>query len=381
MLPSRLRSASRIRIRPSTKNQRGLQLQRLAHPRTVSTTWDPTPVVNIGNPVFPASSDTNSRGLIQHHCFSTKVGKDDQEWMQQLDEFVNKDDVIQAQEVLDRMEALLSDGKLSLADLNKARAKVLGAWLQSQEHCLESLNAEQPQPDRAQLRLICTAAERAHNILEQLEPNLARTSTTLGSTVYGDVKNRTGIELSEEEEAGRRQRKHFNPDLTAHCDAVLVAWARASRAGHRVQTRITRGIPQRAQFLLERMEATCMDPESSVDSTARATVGSYNRVLEAWAYSGEHLRGTMAERIFVKLSEGNVSGARADGESYRLIIWAWALSRDARAAFSATGHLMKMLRRLEKEENEEQDMEPSLMEPSLEDYHVVLKSWTRAEYV
>ncbi len=86
----------------------------------------------------------------------------------------------------------------------------------------------------------------------------------------------------------------------------------------------------------------------------------------------------MAERIFVKLSEGNVSGARADGESYRLIIWARALSRDARAAFSATGHLMKMLRRLEKEED---DTEPSLMEPSLEDYHVVLKSWTRAEYV
>jgi hypothetical protein len=89
----------------------------------------------------------------------------------------------------------------------------------------------------------------------------------------------------------------------------------------------------------------------------------------------------MAERIFVKLSEGNVSGARADGESYRLIIWAWALSRDARAAFSATGHLMKMLRRLEKEEKEEDDIESSLMEPSLEDYQVVLKSWTRAEYV
>jgi hypothetical protein len=371
MLPSRLRSASRIRIRPSTKNQRGLQ--RLAHPARTVTAWDPTPV----NPAFPVSRDTSSHALFQHHFFSTKVVKDDQEWMQQLDEFVNKDDVIQAQELLDRMEEL-SDGKLSLADLNKARAKVLGAWLQAQEHCLESLNAEQQPPDRAQLRLICTAAKRAHNILEQMEPSLARTSTTLASTVYGDVKNRTGIELSEEEEAGRRQRKHFNPDLTEHCDAVLVAWARASRASHRVQTRITRGIPQRAQFLLERMEATCMDTDSSVDSTARATVGSYNRVLEAWAYSGEHLRGTMAERIFVKLSEGNVSGARADGESYRLIIWAWALSRDARAAFSATGHLMKMLRRLEKEE---EDTEPSLMEPSLEDYHVVLKSWTRAEYV
>ena len=380
MFPSRLRSASRIRIRPSTQNQRGLlQLPRLADPlASTLTAWDPTPVVNAGKHVFQVSRDASSRALFQHHFFSTKVVKDDQEWMQQLEDFVNKDDVIQAQEVLDRMEELLSGGKFSLADLNKARAKVLGAWLQAQEHCLESLNVEQQQPDRAQLRLICTAAERAHNILEQMEPSLARTSTTLASTVYGDVKNRTGIELSEEEEAGRRQRKHFNPDLTAHCDAVLVAWARASRASHRVQTRITRGIPQRAQFLLERMEATCMDTESSVDSTARATVGSYNRVLEAWAYSGEHLRGTMAERIFVKLSESNVSGARADGESYRLIIWAWALSRDARAAFSATGHLMKMLRRLEKEE---EDTEASLMEPLLEDYHVVLKSWTRAEYV
>lgn len=374
-----LRTASRIRIRPSTKNQRGLQ--RLAHPRIV-TAWDPSPVVNTGNPVFPVSRHTSSRVPFQHHFFSTEIVTDDPERMQQLDDFVNKDDVIQAQELLDQMEVLFSDGKFSLADLNQARAKVLGAWLQSQENCLENIqnNVEQQQPDRAQLRLICTAAERAHNILEKMEPSLARTSTTLASTVFGDVKNRTGIELSEEEEAGRRQRKHFNPDLTGHCDAVLVAWARASRAGHRVQTRFTRGIPQRAQFLLERMEATCMDPENSVDSTARATVGSYNRVLEAWAYSGEHLRGTMAERIFVKLAEGNVSGARLDGESYRLIIWAWALSRDARAAFSATGHLMKMLRRLEKEK-EEDDTQPSLMEPLLEDYHVVLKAWTRAEYV
>jgi hypothetical protein len=375
MFPSRLRSsASRIRIRPRSKdNQRGLHL--LAHPRTL-TAWDPTPIVNSWHTPAPVSRDASasSRVLFQHHCFSTQVGvKDAQEWMQQLDEFVNKDDAIQAQELLDRMEEL-PDDKLSAADLRQARAKVLGAWLQSQEHCLESSSSAE-QRDRAQLRLICTAAERAHNILEKMEPSLARTSTTLANSVYGDVKNRTGIELSEEEEAGRRQRKNFNPVLTEHCDAVLTAWARASRAGHRVQTRITRGIPQRAQFLLERMEATYVDPESSVDSTARATVGSYNRVLEAWAYSGEHLRGTMAERVFANLSTGNVSGARLDGESYRLIIWAWSLSRDPRAAFTATGHLMKMLRRHDKSEEEDD------MEPSLEDYQVVLKAWTRAEYV
>jgi hypothetical protein len=311
-----------------------------------------------------------SSHLFQRHFFSTEIGKDEQDWMQRLDEFVSKEDPIQAQELLDRMEER-ADGKLSVQDLNKARTKVLGVWLQLQEHCLESYNGEHP--DRVQLGLICTAAERAHNLLEKIEPSLARTSTTLASTVYGDIKSRTGIGLSEEEDAGRRQRRPFNPELTGHCDAILTAWARASRAGRGIQTRITRGMPQRAQFLLERMEATCVDPESDVDSRVRATVGSYNRVLEAWAYSGEHLRGTMAERIFVNLSQGNVSGARPDGESYRLIIWAWALSRDGRAAFTATGHLMKMLRRLEKEEED--------MEPSLEDYHVVLKAWTRAEYV
>jgi hypothetical protein len=305
-------------------------------------------------------------GAIQCRFFSTDSDEEKAEWMQQLDDHIAKNDAEQAQDLLERIE---QSATTDPEELDEARCKVLEAWISFQDECLEGYNAQEP--DRVQLQAICTAAESAHDLLEKIEPSLARTNAVV-SAMYGDVKSRVGIEVSEEEDASRRRRKAFNVVQTERCDAVLTAWARAVRAGHGFTTRITRGIPQRAQFLLEQMEATYANPEASVDSTVRATVGSYNRVLEAWAYSGEHLRGNMAERIFTNLSEGNVSGAKPNAESYRMVIWAWSLSRDGRAAFTATGHLTKMLRKLEHDEE---------MEPSLDDYHVVLKAWTRAEYV
>jgi len=60
----------------------------------------------------------------------------------------------------------------------------------------------------------------------------------------------------------------------------------------------------------------------------------------------------------------------------------WALSREGRAAFNTTGHLMKMLRKLESEVGSDNDVyvhPDSSMEPTLEDYRIVLKAWTRSE--
>lgn len=210
---------------------------------------------------------------------------------------------------------------------------------------------------------ICQAAKEAHSLLEKMEPLLASTSLSVYSS-YAGQSNKSKVA---KEEMQNQRRKEINVELTRRCDAALTAWARASRAGHGMTSRITRAIPQRAQFLLERMEASYNFNETT-ERTVRPSVESHNRVLEAWAYSNEHLRGAMAERIFQKLLQ---SGGRPNGESYRLIIWAWALSRDRRAAFTATGHFMKMLRMLE---NGHEDMEPNL-----EDYHVILKAWTEAE--
>ena len=58
--------------------------------------------------------------------------------------------------------------------------------------------------------------------------------------------------------------------------------------------------------------------------------------------------------------------------AFHWIIRACAWSRDPRAAFTATGHLMKRLRYHSNHPNEG-------MEPSLEDYEIVFDSWIRAE--
>jgi hypothetical protein len=70
---------------------------------------------------------------------------------------------------------------------------------------------------------------------------------------------------------------------------------------------------------------------------------------------------------------------RPDGESHRLIIWAWALSRERRAAFIATGHLIKMLRRLEVGFDDDALYEGAAIEPSIDDYNIVAQAWIRSE--
>ncbi|EEC50514.1 predicted protein [Phaeodactylum tricornutum CCAP 1055/1] len=270
--------------------------------------------------------------------------------------------VKEAQSALDKIPA---DSSLTLPDLQSLRGRVLDAWLEHQENLLEIYNYTSP--ERSHLREICLAAESAHNLLEQIEPLFSNSNLTSYS-IYGE-EFKSDLDVSDEE-ALRRPMKPYNTVLTQRCNAVLRAWARTSRAGQGINTRLTRAIPQRAQFLLEGMELSYENGSDRL-RTVLPTVESFNQVLEAWAYSDEHLRGAMAEQLFQKLRHGNPAAVHFNGRSYRLIIAAWSWSRERRHAFNATGHLMKMLRKLEKGDES--------MEPTMDDYHMILKAWTNAE--
>jgi hypothetical protein len=161
----------------------------------------------------------------------------------------------------------------------------------------------------------------------------------------------------------------------------LKAWANACEAAHQAgmikSSDFVRGIPQRSQhILLQLMPQTIANSNTtnsnSTTTTAPmaatpATVECYNQVIKAWAYSGEHLRGTMAEQLFQKMGD-----EEPNGETFQLIIRAWSWSKERRCAFTATGHFMRMMKLLE---FGRPDMEPS----SMEFYHVLLRAWTTAE--
>jgi hypothetical protein len=146
-----------------------------------------------------------------------------------------------------------------------------------------------------------------------------------------------------------------------HFVAVLKAWTNACEAAHEAgltKSDFVRGIPQRAQHILN------LETSSNTNTNNNPSVESYNQVIKAWAYSGEHLRGTMAEQIFQKVDEPN-------GETFRLIIRAWCWSKERRCAFIATGHFMVMMRLLEIGRPD--------MELSMDDYHILFHAWTSAE--
>lgn len=222
------------------------------------------------------------------------------------------------------------------------RLRLIDAWIDRQQQLLADSDTN--------LKALRECVESAHALLEELAPMLGRKMMVVTPTLSAL-------------EAAPPAHRNFDAELSQRCDAVLEAWATLSRAGHGQSLRLLRGVPQRAQFLLERMQASFASTDETA-AVARPSVESYNSVLEAWAWSDEHLRGAMAERIFDQVP-------RPNAHSYRAIILAWCQSRDRRAAFTATGHLMKMLRKLEKGDED--------MEPELEDYQMVLRAWTKAE--
>ncbi|GKY94093.1 hypothetical protein MPSEU_000375700 [Mayamaea pseudoterrestris] len=247
--------------------------------------------------------------------------------------------------------------------LEQARLAVFDAWMRYFEQLTDAYNKSVP-PDTLDDLLRVRAVEQARVMLELLLPVLKHNKHGLSDFLIQSM-NVTDLELSGQTS---EYRHNANLPLSQRCNALLRAFGTLARIGHdKSQGKHLHAIPQRAQYILEQMEATLI--ASSTDEhdgrvILKPTVEAYNAVLEAWAFSQEHLRGNMAEQIFQKIP-------RTNGESFRLVIRAWCRSRDRRAAFHATGHLMKMLRRREHGEED--------FEPSLEDYHLLLKAWETAE--
>ena len=198
--------------------------------------------------------------------------------------------------------------------------RVLDAWVQHQEQVDEGPN---------QVNEMFQAADHAHKILEKLQRK---------SSEQADSNNGA-----------------FMP-TQHHYDAVLRAWLNVTRAMLQAETPL-RGIPQRAQRILEQMEEQ-EDVEPSIDH--------YNAVLETWGNSPEHLRATMAEKLFDKLKDR----ITPTNETYLILIRAWCRSKQDRAAFNATGHLMKMHRKMGQGDKG--------VEIIMDDYHTILEAWTRA---
>jgi len=194
-----------------------------------------------------------------------------------------------------------------------------------------------------------------------------------------------------------RSDKHSPKVMLHRCNTVLSAWSNASRVHATTKTR--RGIPQRATYLLQRMEASIPTMASFTAGSNTNTSGllslvsfgvaptteSYNRVLEAWAWSKEHLRGTMAEHTFQNMLQSSIlpkrkekrRAPRPNGESYQWIIHAWCDSCQKKSAFTTAGHFMKYMRMLQRDR--ELGRPGAINEPTMDTYHMVMKAWSTSE--
>lgn len=339
-------------------------------------------------------------------------------------DYKTAEDIQSARKLVQELEGGISEDGSLPKDLRKARLDLFDACICHCEILLQqarSVSADRPRSVVAEVNNpqggrentsaetlvedIFLAIDEAHRTLEQIDPSLG----IRGFPRLAPQAESSPLNIVDGPESNDVLPLKEDPELSRRCDTVLKAWASVVRLGFdylvvssigdgeeasrnkaalralksKIKRRL-RGVPQRAQFLLDRMELShvkdYVDYNGSFASGAPRTivwpsVESYNRVVEAWAFSDEHLRGPMAEGVFQRLKSScntkTVPFLRLNGDSYRQIIWAWSLSRDRRAAFTATGHLMKMLRKLEKGDED--------MEPRLEDYRVLLDAWTRAE--
>lgn len=205
---------------------------------------------------------------------------------------------------------------------------LLDAWIRYHADLLTAYDPKDP--DESKLLELIDSANQAHNVIDRLYPKWSPRR-------FGGSPE----DAKETEDSAAVARAH----------QILALWASTSEAGHARNCKQLRGIPQRTQFLWQQLPI----------STAAS-----NALLRTWAYSHEHWRGTRAQSIFDELTSPNA-------ETYRLMIRAWAWSGERRAAFTATGFLRKMLRLLDQGNTD--------MEPSLEEYRIVLKAWTSAKYV
>lgn len=245
--------------------------------------------------------------------------------------------VVKAEEILFQMEDLnrSQDSTIDMPDVDSYTA-VMDAWMTQQTKLVkEEIGTEK----RGE---ILQAAERLDGVLRRME----RAAEPSGST-------------NDFTAAAVKPSSH-------HYDLTVIAWSRCLSKDRPVLA--IRGVPQRAQAVLQRMETLSLDPKSGV----RPTVETYNRVLEAWQNSQEHASARLAEEVYQRISVGPAGhlGIRPNDRTIRALLQLWAQSDLKTSAFHATGYLMR-LQDLVEEGAEE-------MGPTIEDYEMVLKRWSQA---
>lgn len=347
-------------------------------PRASSTTTGSSTSSRTSTTALPTSQANYPRSLlfIRNLTTSTAAGTVDLNvFLERIHECLHKEenpDLAAAQEAYHDWKAAARQLGPTVDDRWKGvRQELFQAWIAQSE--VEALDPA----------ALVAAVSHAHEILEDRDERLGlhaltiqpkeeeaeeETSSTIGSgnAVVDDV---LGQDMPFD------QTPVFDDALL-----VLHAWARAAYTLKVAATvhdhptvlqRLSRGIPQRAQFLLQQLEQ---------HSTSDVPPAYYEAVLQTWASSPEHLRGIQAEKVLGRM-------CTLSAPALHWIIRAWAWSREPRAAFTATGHLMKRLRYHSyhvndgpKGEAEEQQMEDGMsMEPGLEDYEIIFDAWTRAE--
>jgi len=240
-------------------------------------------------------------------------------------------------------------------------------------------------------------AERADWILCKLEESLVRlASSDLKETNDGDNES-----ISEKETATGLQPTsfHYNSVISTFKTVILASALPLSLSSGWT---LEKGIPQRSTLHLQTMER--FNNSTTPIKNIQPSIDTYNDVLETWTMSQESHFSAMAESIFKRLNTTDNTSSSNDSDSpmtdthtlktnartFQIMIRAWcrwmSLPRDvlessssssqipnkrnmSAAAFNASGHLMRMQKSLESGKDE--------FEPSLEDYHLVLKAWAQ----
>jgi hypothetical protein len=133
-----------------------------------------------------------------------------------------------------------------------------------------------------------------------------------------------------------------------HYQMAVTAWSKVSRI---------KGVPQRAQQVLEAMEAR------ATTTSTRPSVELYNLVLRIWAGSTEHSRATFASHLLDRMEPR----LKPNAETHRMMLLAWCHSGQRGAASTAKRHLTTMTNLLTKEGRFD-------MEPTLSDYQQLLQT-------
>lgn len=282
------------------------------------------PLMSAPSVVYPSAFRLSSSQTIR--CFSTNDGLSAESLQNAILKHVEQGDVVTADQALIRLEKEQQNtDNDNMIDLD-TYTSVMDAWIKHQQE------VEKGGPHQVNQEF--QAADRAHAILEKLQRRLLESNENDATVLL------------------RPTQHHYN--------AVLDAWLKVTRTMLELDTPL-RGIPQRAELILQQMQQ-----QAETDASIEPCIHHYNAVMEMWGNSPEHLRATMAENLFQSIP----AGVEPDNETYLTLIRAWCRSKQDRAAFNATGHLMKMHRMMNKGEEG--------VELTMKDYKTILETWTRA---